>query len=246
MRRLCSAAGAATTVIAMLVLAAPASAFVVRWFDHDVNYFAGLHCGDTDQVSVVVGSKAFDVTVVQPKVGTKLTDENTGRTDATITSIRRAGGQVIFTAKATDDVCAHPDSYAENGWATTDVHFDVNYETQEQPVYPSACNNPTYRPHRIVIGCTGSPFYIDQIRWLSWAQGSASGIGTAHVETCTTRSCTVKRLRSYPGVTVQLDKLKYCSANTDFEYTRLRYRYTRNRPPGAAVSGTVQRGCAVQ
>jgi hypothetical protein len=245
MRKPWSAVGATTMVIAMLAIAAPASAFTVRWFDHDVNYFAGLRCGDTDQVTVDLGPKAFDITIVRPSVGTKLTDDSTGQTDATITTIHRSGGRIVFTATGSNDVCAHPDRYSTNGWETKDVHFDVNYETQQQPLYPSACNNPSYRPHQVTVDCGNSIFYIDHIRWSKWEQSGASGIGTAHVQTCT-HACANPHVRSYPGVAIQLGTLRYCGANQDFEYTHLQYRYTRTRPSGAAVSGSGRRGCAVE
>src|SRR5947209_20249285 len=52
MNKRSGAVGAATMVLIALGLAAPAWALDVRWFSRDVNYFAGLRCGDADQVPV--------------------------------------------------------------------------------------------------------------------------------------------------------------------------------------------------
>ena len=245
MNKRSGAVGAATMILIALGLAAPAWALDVRWFTRDVNYFAGLRCGDTDQVAVTLKANAFDVSILRPAVGAKLTDDATGRTDATITSIHRTGSRIVFTATASDDVCSHPDSYADNGWETKAVHFDVNYRTHEHSLYPSACNDPAYRPHGIIVACHTGNFNLDHIRWSTWNDTGARGIGTAHVNDCT-RSCGKGHFRSYPGVVVQLDRSRYCSANRDFEFTRLRYRYTRTRPPGAAVAGSVVSGCAAR
>jgi hypothetical protein len=235
---------AAAAVTLGLALATPASALVASWYTDDTEFFSGWACGDTDQVSLQVPRKAFAVAPVRPVLGTKLTDDGTGETDATITSIKRPRRDVTFTATGSDDVCANPDSYADLGWETNDVYFRVNFKTRERVLYPSFCDNPTYRPRRIVIACGDGNFYVDQIRWSWWGDRSARGVGTAHANDCVPY-CAAGHFHSYPGVVVRLDNTRYCSDNSDYEFTRLRYRYTRARPPGFASSGSGLPGCAV-
>lgn len=223
------------TMFAVLAFLLPASAaaFVVHWWDHDVNEFAGLSCRDTSQVTVATRRGAFAVSVVRPKVGDKLTARGTGRIVATLSSIRRTARGLVFVATGSDDVCAHPSRYEDTGWETVDVHFDLSYQTREHPLYAAECRAASYRPHRVEITCPGRGFYVDRIHWSSWGDRSAAGVGTAHV-----------RSRAYPGVAISLGQVRYCAANGDFEFTHLDYRYTGRHPAGARQRGSGRSGCA--
>src|SRR5947209_6217602 len=123
MRKRGGALGATTMIVTALVLAAPAAALVAHWFNTGTAAFAGSDCGDTSDVVLTVPRNAFGVSVVRPQLGTKLTDASTGQTDATVTAIRRTAAAVTFTATGSDDVCANPDRYADNGSATTAMDF---------------------------------------------------------------------------------------------------------------------------
>jgi hypothetical protein len=244
MRKWRSVVAATPIVLATLILASPASALVASWYNDDTESFSGSGCGATDQVTLGLPRNAFAVSVAQPVLGAKLTDDFTGQTDAAITSIERTGGGMTFTATGSDDVCANPGNYLGVGWETNDVYFRVNYKTREHVLYPSACDNPTYRPHRIIIACGDGNFVIDHIRWSWWNDGSARGVGTAHANDCIP-FCAAGDFHSYPGVIVRLYRTRYCPGNGDYEFTRLQYRYTGTRPLGFRSSGFGLPGCAV-
>ncbi len=243
MRNWRSAVATIGVAISSLVLAASASALVVPWTTTGSASFTGSDCGDVSEVVLGLPKGAFDVSVTGPHRGAKLTDKATGKTVATITSIQRSSDGVTFTATGTDDACKNPDTYADNGWATKPIKFRVTSKTQTRVLYPSSCNNPKYRPGRVVIACRTRAFYIDHIRWSTWSGKGASGSGTAHVNDCSP-SCAAGHFHSYPGVTVRLGSFRFCTVHDDFEFTLLEYRFTGLRPSGYASSGFGPRGCA--
>jgi hypothetical protein len=141
-----------------------------------------------------------------------------------------------------DDACAKPDPYAGVGWQATGVYFRVNFLTHEHVLYPSACNDPQYRPSSIVITCGDGNFYVDSIHWRSWTDGRAYGVGVGHGNDCTP-DCADGHFHAYSGVVVRLDRMSYCSAHGDYEFTHLRYRFTNDKPYGPrSVDGLL--GCA--
>jgi hypothetical protein len=234
---------AMTAAISSLVLTASASALVVPWTTSGTASFSGSDCGDVSDVVLGLPKGAYAVSVTGPHRGAKLIDKATGQIAATITSIRRADDGVTFTATGSDDVCSHPSRYADSGWSTKPIKFRVTSKTRTRVLYPRACNNPAYRPARVVIACGDGTFYVDHIRWSSWTGKGATGAGTGHVNDCRP-SCARGRFHSYPGVTLRLGSFRFCSAHDDFEFTLLGYRFTRSRPPGFATSGFGRRGCA--
>jgi hypothetical protein len=150
---------------------------------------------------------------------------------------------VTFTATGSDDVCRNPDRYSDSGWATKPLDFRVNYKTRQHVVYPSACNNPRYRPRRVVIACGDRSFYVDHVRWTTWTDHGARGAGTAHVNDCRP-TCAGGHFHSYRGVTVRLAFPRFCQAHNDYEFTGLQYHFSRARPAGLPRTGLGPRGCA--
>jgi hypothetical protein len=230
-------------VISALVLSASALALVVPWSTDTTASFSGSICGDVSKIILLAPPNTFAVSVKGPRRGAKLRDATTGKTVATITSVRRTAQGVTYSATGTEDVCTNPDGYANSGWKTKPIHFHADFKANARLLYPSACNNPSYRPGRVVVACGSSAFYIDGIRWSSWSDRGAAGAGTAHVNDCKP-SCASGRFRSYPGVDVHLGSFQYCGAHRDYEFTELEYRFTRSRPAGYGSSGFGPRGCA--
>jgi hypothetical protein len=242
MRKWRSAVAAVAVAVISLMLAASASAVIVPWTTSGSGSFSGSGCGDVSEVVLGLPKGAFAVSVTEPHRGTKLIDKTTGKTVATITSIQRASEAVTFVATGTDDTCANPDTYSDTGWTTKRIKFRVTSKTRTPILYPKACHDPTYRPSRIELGCPGSKFYVDHLRWSNWTGKGATGHGTAHVNDCTP-TCAAGHFHSYPGVIVRLGSFRFCPAHDDFEFTLLEYRFTGSRPTGLAATG-YRRGCA--
>jgi hypothetical protein len=244
MRKWRSGVAAVAVAVISLMLAGSASALIVPWTTSGSASFAGSSCGDVSEVVLGLPKGAFDVSVIGPHRGSKLTDTTTGKTVATITSIQRASEGVTFIATGSDDACANPNTYSDTGWSTKPIKFRVKSKTRTRVLYPKACHNPTYRPNRIELGCPGSKFYVDHLRWSSWTGKGAIGQGTAHVNDCTP-TCAAGHFHSYSGVTVRLGSFRFCQTHDDFEFTLLEYRFTGPRPPGFNANG-YRRGCATR
>ncbi len=246
-RRLCGwcAVSVAAVALAALVVAGPASALTAYFYNASRDYFSGASCGSTSQVAVSFPRGAFAVSASEPRVGAVMHDEGTGSPVARITSIQRddAAHRVIFTATGSDDVCANPDAYAGAGWQTYGVYFRVDYATREHVLYPTSCDNPSYRPRSIVVACGDGAFYINRIHWRRWTDHSAYGIGVGHANDCTPY-CAAGHFHAYPGVVVRLGGVRYCGAHGDYEFTRLRYRYAHRKPSGVPASGSGLPGCS--
>jgi hypothetical protein len=201
-------------------------------------------------VGLAAPRNAFGVSVVNPLDGRVMNDSYTGAPVARITSIQRnsAGNAVIFSATGSDDACTNPDSYADSGWQTNDIYFRVDYATHVHVLYSYACNNPGYRLRTIIVACADAGFYISDLRWRWWTDRSAYGVGVVHENDCVP-ACFDGHFHRYKDVSVRLDHPRFCSFYSDYEFTRLRYRFRLSKPPGTPTTGGspttgTSKGCA--
>jgi hypothetical protein len=98
---------------------------------------------------------------------------------------------------------------------------------------------PAVQPAKITITCADANFYVTGLRWSSWKATSASGAGTATVNDCTP-NCAAGKFHTYP-VTITLGQPTSCNGRTVF--TRLRWHFTRTKPPGQPRIGSITYGC---
>jgi hypothetical protein len=233
--------------LAMVLAAVSAPALIGRWYTDKTAAFSGAVCGSTSTVTVSLPRNAFAVTAQTPQVGTAMKDLYTGLTVARITSIDDVNDgrhRLIYTATGSDDVCANPSAYSVGGWMTDDVYFRVEYSTREHVLYPTAFNDPTYRPRRIGITPMGWQFYVEHIHWRWWRDSSARGVGVGHTNDCVPY-CAAGHFHSYSGVVIRLERPRFCATHSDYEFTRLRFRFTRGVPSGAPRDGNGIPGCAL-
>jgi hypothetical protein len=85
------------------------------------------------------------------------------------------------------------------------------------------------RPHRILFACADGNFYVDHLRWSSWAARSASGLGVGHQNDCMPY-CAAGHFHAYPRVSIRLGRPETCTRSRRL-FTRITYRFLGRKPP---------------
>ena len=100
------------------------------------------------------------------------------------------------------------------------------------------------RPNSIVISCADGNFYVDHLRWSSWAAAAAVATGTAHINNCTP-DCAAGHFQSYP-LHVRLFYRQACAVGAVQDnhviFARLSWRFTGAKPANAG-NGSQQLAC---
>ena len=249
--RACQAAGIAIGAAALSGLAtgaSPAQALVAKWRDIESDYFAGAGCGSASSATSYLRLHARHIHVRAPKRGQLFRDIETGSIVARVADVdigRNAEGRrfVRWTATGVGDACTNPAAYAEEGWATDDLRFDVSYSTRERVYFPARCSSPSYRPRTVVIACGDGNFQLKGMHWRGWNSRTAYGRGFAWVNDCEP-FCAAGHFHYYP-IRVRLTKprSRTCGVRKRFLYRRVRIRYTGPRPAGARRVDSFPFGC---
>jgi hypothetical protein len=211
-----------------------AKRIIGHWVDRDLNNFEGERCGETDLVSLSLRPNAFNIKMLEPKIGAALRDGYYPELIAARVTdfyVRRAGSQstAIWVGTGSDGVCSGV--YPDATWNTQTVPFRVRYKTRERAYIPDRCGRGRYKPRRVVVGCgiLGNLYLpITGIRWRGWNRTVASGVGTAHANICIP-TCVAGNTRPY-AVAIRAYRPHFCSDDGVFQYRRLRVTYLNNRP----------------
>ena len=101
-------------------------------------------------------------------------------------------------------------------------------------------DQPAYKPAAVIVACGDGNFQVVKLKWSSWTATSASGKGTAKVNTCQP-NCARGKFKSYK-LNLSADKPKSCPKGKQ-EFSRLSYSYPHSRPSGTKATGSVSRPC---
>lgn len=180
------------TVIALTsaatVAASTATGLVVRDSTYSTTNFGGSGCGSTSTKVMHLPRHATAINNVRPLLGTKLTDQLTGQTDATITAVSRqrlnGAPAIAFVATGSDDVCTNPGTYGGLGWTTVDVDLSARFRHDTRVYIPGSCTDENYRPRKLIVACGDGNLFLTGLRWSSWNGRIAHGRGTAHLNNC--------------------------------------------------------------
>lgn len=102
------------------------------------------------------------------------------------------------------------------------------------PTIPD-CFTQVVAPKQIVLACGDGNFWIGALRWRGWGDATAAATGTANQNDCDPY-CAAGQFHAYP-VTVTASAPRTCRSGRR-QYTLLEYRYTGDRPAGAAATGS--------
>ena len=210
-------------LLAMLVLAAPASALTVRPTKTVWHSFAGASCGSTDGALVTLPRGARSPRILRPQLGDVLAsddDEVTPVAQVTAASTGRLDTTLVagFQATGSDDVCTNPVYYAEDGWATVDVDLVVRF-VRNVAVYVRGFSGwARRRPGRLDVGAVT----LTNLSWRTWNGRVARGAGLGS--------------GGLP-VALRLSRPRNCGR---WHYLTVRYRYTRGAPAGVRRVRRVQ------
>ena len=198
----------------LIAVAAPVSQAAgklrtVTWTDRTERDLVGDGCGSESKAVMKLRPGAFDVTLIEPLVGDKVSDFWSELPVATVTSAAFDSGSSTFTwtALGTDDVCLAPDSYLEDGWETDDLPFTVSYKTLEH-VYVKDSKLVT-KPRKLRL--RGGGLVVKRIHWSKWGGKRAIGHGTGS---------RVGSARAYQ-VRLKLSAIRTCG--DDLRYTKVSY-----------------------
>jgi hypothetical protein len=106
---------------------------------------------------------------------------------------------------------------------------------------PGCGDTASYKPKSVIIACGDGAFRIVKLDWSSWKKRSATGQGTAKVNTCEP-NCAAGKFKSYP-VKLTADKPDACP-NGKRAFSRLTYTFTDKKPKGAKRTEHVPRPCS--
>lgn len=222
-------------VLVVLGIAAPcASALVANRYDTRLAEFSGTDCGSSDSFGGRLPKGAFDIRVTRPSLGAALRDFDSGEIVARVTKadVDLDTARPVFrvSVTGTDDACARPDYYWENGWSTDYIGIRVDYKTREHVYGPADCDNERIRPNRIVIACGDGNFFIKGIRWRHWRDRVATGAGTAYANDCVPY-CAAGHFHRY-RILLRLSRPRWCATLERFKFGRLNVRYPGSYPGG--------------
>lgn len=105
------------------------------------------------------------------------------------------------TSSATPSVTAATTTLTKAVPATTPAPTELPGVAICDGAQPSQA--PIIRPSFIAQGCVGANYGINGIRWTSWTQHTAQGIGTFYADTCDP-NCATGHLDTYPNSLVEL------------------------------------------
>jgi hypothetical protein len=214
--------------------------------------FVFNECGETYTHSVSLPHRAFDEVPVEPLKGTKLYDAY----DNLIGRVTRVTfddqgwanhRQANWTAKAIGKPCTNPEqdlcegrhgegdnegcSAATDGVYETDfMTFRVRYKWRVPLYLTSDCRKPHRKPSYLDM-CGDGSFNVKRLRWRRWDRDVAKGYGTAEINDCEP-SCAEGHFHDY-RIIVRAKKPRYCNESDQYEYSRLRFEFPRERPDGA-------------
>jgi hypothetical protein len=152
---------------------------------------------------------------VSPQLGDVLAsddDDVTPVANITAALVDRLGGTLVagFQATGSDDVCANPANYAEDGWATVDTDLVVRYTQNVLTYVRGFAGRARRRPGRLDVGLVT----LRSLSWRSWDGRVARGSGLG--------------ADGLP-VSVRLSRPRDCGR---WRYLTVRYRYTGAVPDG--------------
>ena len=98
-----------------------------------------------------------------------------------------------------------------------------------------------YKPSSVIITCGDGGFRVVKLKWSAWTATSASGAGTAKVNTCDP-TCAQGSFKSYP-VELTLSRPKNCPVGKR-EFARLKYSFPGKHPSGSKRSERLRRPCS--
>jgi hypothetical protein len=107
-------------------------------------------------------------------------------------------------------------------------------------VYVSNCQQQVYKPKRITLACADANFRVRAIRYATYGDRTATGTGTAVVNTCSP-SCVAGRFVTYP-VRVRLSRVTQCGDS--FQFRRVAVTFTKRVPKGMKRTDVTPFPCA--
>ncbi|MGH2833912.1 MAG: hypothetical protein ACRDK2_14145 [Solirubrobacteraceae bacterium] len=99
------------------------------------------------------------------------------------------------------------------------------------------CQRSQRQPSTVILTCADAGLSIQKITWSSFGGGTASGTGSAHINSCTP-DCAAGKFGDYP-VQITASKPKRCREGKS-DYRQLKLTYTAKRPPGVSRSKSSQ------
>ncbi len=94
----------------------------------------------------------------------------------------------------------------------------------------------------MIVTCGDGGFRVVKLKWSAWTRTSATGSGTAKVNTCDP-NCAGGKFKSYP-VTLTLSKQRKTCTNGKTEFARLKYAFPGKFPAGSKRSEKLRRPCS--
>jgi len=116
----------------------------------------------------------------------------------------------------------------------------VSASAATHTLIPGCGDNASYKPKTVIIACGDGAFRIVKLEWSKWKKSTATGSGTAKVNTCDP-NCAEGKFKSYP-ITLTADKPGTCP-NGKRAFTRLTYSFTDKKPKGVKRTEHVPRPC---
>lgn len=190
-----------------------------------VGEFVGDGCGTVSTATMPLPKGVKNVSVVSPVVGDRYADFFTELLVATVISadFDPAASAVTWTAIGSDDACLNPIEYADGGWETDDLIFQVTYTTPARVYYQDT--KPRYKPRRLLLTLPAGALSVTRLHWRHWGSRRTVGSGS-----------TVLNGTRHP-VRIHLSRLRDCGIR--IRYTKLRYSIAGSKVP-VAKRGTEQ------
>jgi hypothetical protein len=103
-----------------------------------------------------------------------------------------------------------------------------------QVLFPSDCQNGyAEEPASVVVTCADSGVQVKDIQWQSWGAETATGNGTATVNTCDP-DCASGTTDDYPEAQLRLTEIESCGSEQ--RYTKLELTFGGEVPPGSGTT----------